>query len=214
MLGIKLGIFSELDAAAAGGGAVTDYDGNEYTPITIGTQTWLKENLRTTSYNNGDSITLVTTGTWGTTSAKYGYFDNDTDNIAIWGNHYNWYAVVDARGIAPTGYHVATEDDWITLRDYIRAANGGSEVAALKLKSTSGWAYNYNGTDDYGFTALPAGKRRFNTGVWEDDGEKALFWTSETDEGTAFSAAWYAGSLNGPSDDQEKGGYSVRCVKD
>jgi hypothetical protein len=94
-------------------GSLIDIDGNEYKTISIGTQTWMAENLKTTKYRNGDPIPNVTDDTeWGKLSTgAYCDYDNIPDNSAIYGKLYNWYAVDDSRNIAPTGWHVPTDKE-------------------------------------------------------------------------------------------------------
>ena len=98
-------------------GTVTDIDGNTYVTVKIGEQWWMAENLKVTHYRNGDSIPNITadiqwaaldTGAWCS-------YDNNPDNVNHYGRLYNWYAVTDSRNIAPAGWHVATNDEWIAL---------------------------------------------------------------------------------------------------
>ena len=101
-------------------GTVTDIDGNVYKTISIGNQTWMAENLRTTKYRNGDPITNET-GNW--TDLETGvyswYSNNETQYKAIYGALYNWFAVADSRNLAPSGWHVATDAEWTTLTEYL-----------------------------------------------------------------------------------------------
>jgi uncharacterized protein (TIGR02145 family) len=75
---------------------------------------------------------------------------NNADNCAKYGRLYNWN---DAKSACPAGWHLPSDAEWTTLTDYV----GGASTAGMKLKSTSGWHNNGNGTDDYGFSALPGG---------------------------------------------------------
>ena len=90
---------------------VKDIDGNVYHTVTIGTQIWMVENLKTTKYRNGDGIPNVTDNTqWGNlTTWAYCNYNNDAANGTKYGKLYNWYAVNDSRNIAPTGWHVPTD---------------------------------------------------------------------------------------------------------
>ncbi|TRZ53760.1 hypothetical protein D4S03_01290 [bacterium] len=96
-------------------GSLTDQDGNIYRTITIGSQTWMAENLRTTTYRNSDAIPLVTDSTaWKnlSTGAYCNYQNtNNIDTIATYGRLYNWAAVTDNHKIAPFGWHVPTHDE-------------------------------------------------------------------------------------------------------
>lgn len=102
-------------------GTMTDQDGNTYKTITIGSQTWMAENLRVTHFRNGDPIPNVTDNdTWhNLTSSAYCWYNNDISNKDIYGALYNWYAVTDSRNIAPAGWHVPTSDDMQELVDYL-----------------------------------------------------------------------------------------------
>ena len=100
-------------------GTVTDIDGNVYTTITIGTQVWTVENLKTTRYRNGVSIPNVTdNAAWATqTTGAYSNYNNDEGNVATYGRLYNWYAATDANNIAPSGWHVPSYAEWDVLRN-------------------------------------------------------------------------------------------------
>ncbi len=143
-------------------GTMTDQDGNEYKTITIGTQTWMAENLRTTKYRDGSEIPNVTDNTKWVELATGAYcnYNNTTssDTIATYGRLYNWYAVTDSRNIAPEGWHLPTETEWRILIDYL----GGFGVAGGKMKETGATHWdtpNTGATNESGFTALPSGNR-------------------------------------------------------
>ena len=125
--------------------------------VTIGTQVWTSENLDVATYRNGDSIPQVQDkNAWANlTTGAWCYYHNDDSNGTKYGKLYNWYAVNDPRGLAPDGYHIPTDAEWTQLSDYL----GGESEAGTKMKSTSGWAYNGNGTNISGFTGLPGGAR-------------------------------------------------------
>ena len=170
-------------------GTMTDQDGNVYKTVTIGTQTWMAENLRTTTYNDGTAILNVTyNDEWGSlTTGAYCNYKNTTseDIIATYGRLYNWYAVNTGK-LAPTGWHVPTDAEWSELTDYL----GGESVAGGKLKETgtTHWASpNTSATNETGFTALPGGTR-FSSGAFYDIGSAGRWWSAT--EGTATSA-WY-----------------------
>jgi uncharacterized protein (TIGR02145 family) len=137
---------------------VTDIDGNVYHTVTIGTQVWLVENLKTTKYRNGDTISNVTDEIhWGSlTTGAYCNYLNDTSYASTYGRLYNWYTVTDSRNIAPAGWHVPSNEEWTTLINFL----GGDSVAGGKLKET-GTAHwlspNKGATNETGFTALPGG---------------------------------------------------------
>ena len=84
---------------------------------------------------------------------------DEAQSLAEYGRLYNWYAVDDARGLCPSGWHVPTDGEWTELEDYI-TSQGFPGTEGTALKSTSGWFNNGNGTNDFGFSAPPGGYRR------------------------------------------------------
>jgi uncharacterized protein (TIGR02145 family) len=229
-------------------GSVTDIDGNVYNTITIEipegmskssngrlaeatTQTWMVENLKTTRYRNGDSIPNVTEGEdWSLTSAgvshqtgAYCQYNNDPSISLTYGLLYNWYAVIDNRNIAPEGWHVPTESEWMTLIDFL----GGLGVAGGRLKEagTAHWAEPNTGADNsIGFTALPGGARWGGygaTGSFHVLDSCAYFWTSSRDHGHPGEQGWgrrvglYLTSQGVQmADSKAENGFSIRCIKD
>ena len=181
--------------------------------VTIGTQVWTSKNLNVSTYRNGDVIPQVqdeqawaklTTGAWC-------YYNNDSSNGTKYSKLYNWYAVHDPRGLAPNGYHIPTDEEWKKLTDYL----GGESGAGTKMKSTSGWNNNGNGTNSSGFSGLPGGYRTDNGSFYDfgDDGD----WWSSTEDST--SDAWLRNRVYNNGDVNrsynDKGlGFSVRCLRD
>lgn len=203
--------------AASTTSTVTDIDGNVYNVVKIGTQYWMKENLKTSKYNDG---TLISTGlsnaTWSTTtSGAYSIYNNDAANDAIYGKLYNGYAVNTGK-LAPAGWHVPTQEEWTTLQNFL----GGESVAGGKLKSTSSkWTSpNEGASNSSGFTGLPGSWRIFN-GEYSADSEKGHYgyWWSSTMSSSGSSWCYILsyhtiGSLRrGYSN---VAGLSVRCIKD
>ncbi len=196
---------------------IFDIDGNLYHTVKIGTQEWLVENLKTTRYRNGDAIPNVTNdATWaGLTTGAYCNYDNDIVYSNTYGRLYNWFVVNDGRNIAPTGWHVSSDNDWLNLVKYV----GGSSIAGKKLKSLNGWYSDGNGTNNFGFNALPGGWRWANTVSivqFNDISEIAQWWTSNESSGLS---AWTWGLVYGDEEinnllKDKKHGYSIRCVKD
>src|SRR5688500_14669040 len=113
---------------------VTDIEGNVYHTVTIGTQVWMAENLKTTKYRNGDLIGTTIPATLDISSEsapKYQWAYNGEESIvATYGRLYTWYAVTDSRNVCPTGWHVPSDAEWTTLTTYL----GGESVAGDKLK--------------------------------------------------------------------------------
>jgi uncharacterized protein (TIGR02145 family) len=192
---------------------IKDGDGNIYTTVKIGTQNWLKENLKTTKYNDGTSIPLVTLSSdWKSlTTPAYCYYDNDAANKDIYGALYNWYAVNTGK-LCPKGFHVPTQDEWRSLRSFLGTDPGG------KMKSTTLWnAPNTGATNSSGFTALPGGRRTdSDDALFINKGTMGHFWSS-TQTGPANADDFYledvATTLN--SYDYSKTlGASCRCLED
>ena len=199
-------------------GTMTDNDGNVYKTITIGTQTWMAENLKTTKYRNGDAIPNVkVNASWaGLVTGAYCWYNNDASTYkAAYGALYNWNTVADTRNIAPAGWHVPTEAEFTTLTDYL----GGWEVAGGKLKETDTFHWyspNTGASNSSGFTALPGGFRHFNNGFF-GFGFNGWYWSSSAAD-TAMDA-WMSQLTNDdahffPSFFGKTFGIPVRCVKD
>jgi uncharacterized protein (TIGR02145 family) len=195
---------------------ITDVDGNVYHTITIGTQVWMVENLKTTKYRNGDPIPNITDGrAWSKlTTGGYCDYNNDTNHSTTYGRLYNWYAVNDSRNIAPTGWHVPSDAEWTILITYL----GGERVAGGKLKETgtTHWGSpNTGATNETGFTALPGDGRNIG-GVFNSHGVNGI-WLSSTEGG--ISTAWIRSMYCGDSGvyrgfGSKGGGFSVRCLRD
>lgn len=195
---------------------VTDFDGNEYDTVVIGTQVWLKQNLKVTHYNDGMPIPNVTADSiWSalTTGAR-SYYDNDSLAYdSVYGPLYNWY-VVASNNICPLGWHVSTNAEWQTLETYL----GGIGVAGGELKEAGveHWsAPNSGASNSTGFTGLPGGVRT-NSGVYDFMNENGMWWTS-TPYNSTMSWTTYLYYLNAAVDHNPcyfKYGLSVRCVKD
>lgn len=213
-------------------GKVTDIDGNVYNTDTIGTQIWMKENLKTTKYRNGDLIPNVTVkADWSTlTSGAYCWFNNDsTVNKATYGALYNWYAVSDSRNIAPKGWHVPTDAEWKVLEVFlgmtsaeadIRGWRGTNQGCKLKEMGSLHWQYNNTtSTNSSGFTALP-GNRRDQGGVFPSDrldvGWSGYWWSAtENDSSSAWDRQLHSNyDTEGRSPTDKRFGFSIRCVKD
>ena len=198
------------------GTTVTDIDGNVYNTVTIGTQTWMKENMKVTKYRNGDVIGTTTSATISSeTSPKYQWaYNGDENNVSTYGRLYTWYAATDSRGLCPTGSHLPTDAEWTILTDYL----GGESVAGGKLKEagTSHWSSpNTSADNSSGFTALPGGLRS-NKGAFLSIGSRG-YWLSATEHNTSY--AWtrdlhYDNSYSFRWSNNKDYGDSVRCVRD
>jgi uncharacterized protein (TIGR02145 family) len=194
-------------------GKATDADGNVYDTVIIDTQVWMKENLKTTKYNDGSDI-----------GKDYSWYDNDITYKNPYGALYTWYAINTGK-LCPAGWHVPSDGEWLALTEYL----GGESVAGGKLKEVGydHWISPNNGatgaTDEFGFTALPGG--RFI--CWHQSGGQVIcdfhglgydsYWWSATEESAENSICFYL-----TWDDSflrtyglRKGDlHSVRCVLD
>lgn len=179
--------------------------------IRIGYQTWMKKNLDTETFRNGDPIPEIKNKEEWVEAGKMGkpawcYFDNDSRNGKKYGKLYNWWAVNDRRGLAPKGYRIPSDDDWKELIEFL----GGSEVAGTKLKSK-----DFEGTNSSGFSALPGGFRGGN-GMFLTIGEAGYFWSSLQflDNDAWFRVLAYSSSGMSELFANKGSGISIRCIKD
>lgn len=210
------------------GDPISDNDGNTYKTVIIGTQTWMKENLKTTKFADESLI--------GTTSPATLYISNDSiatyqwvyggteSNEATYGRLYTWEAASNSKGICPTGYHLPSNDDWKKLTDYLENLDSTSVGIAKTIASTSGWASSsIDGTigdkpienNSSGFSAIPSGYRD-PYGTFVNKGTHAYFWTS-VEDGSNDAIAHYLTYDNVNEYEMsfnKKRGFSIRCVKD
>ena len=211
---------------------IADVDNNKYNIVTIGTQVWMAENLKTTIYNNSAPIPLITDGTQWMNAPADAYcwmFNNETTYKPLYGAIYNWFAVKTGN-LCPTGWHVPTDVEYQTLEQFLgmdpsqlslyewRGTDQGSQ-----MKSTTGWATGMNGTNTSGWSALPGGYRYGGSGVFNDVGNLSYWWTS--DDGGSTTDAIYrrldgADKVTGLIVNQvyrngvlKQGGKYVRCMK-
>lgn len=202
---------------------VKDIDNNRYDIVTIGTQTWMAENLKTTRYNDGTAISLVTNNTdWSTASSNgddaYCWYDIDASNLITYGVLYNWYAIDTLsngdKNVCPIGWHVPTDGEWTTLTDYL----GGTGIGGGKMKE-AGLAHwispNTGATNESGFSGLPGGRRNY-TGTFSNIGYEGNCWSSTEASATG---AW-SRNLDWSFDivsrfvNYKGHGLSVRCLRD
>jgi len=212
------------------GEQLLDIDENSYNTVQIGTQCWMKENLRTTTYNNGTPIPNETNNSvWSNlTTGAYAWHDHNISWKEKYGALYNWYTGVDVNGLCPNGWHVPTEGEWTVLFNYIGGWGSGNELKSCRQVDsplggdcTTGehprWDQNISqhGTDDYGYSSLPGGSRRLD-GTFRLYGTTGYWWYSN--EGSSVSGLAlelsYSSSgivtLNTP----KQQGFSVRCIKE
>ncbi len=197
-------------------GLPVDGDGNEYDTVVIGSQVWLAENLKTTKYNNGVSIPLITDNAQWTsmTSAAFCWYDNNPDYKEDYGALYNWYAV-NSNTLCPVGWHVPTQEEWNILNTYL----GDLAGAKLKDRDERLWSAEntFCGTDDYGFKARPGGVRNSTDGLFYLIMEKGLWWTSteSINEGwiNRISLQYDICKLELDRRVRPYSGISIRCIK-
>ncbi len=193
--------------------SVTDIDGNSYQTVDIGSQTWIKENLKVTHYLNGDVIPTITDDAqWInlTSGATCNYHNVASD----YGKLYNFFAVSDPRGLCPDGWHVPSDLDWTTLIVY--CGGEGTAGSVLKESGTTHWsAPNAGTTNESGFTALPGGWRWYVSGSFSGQGDAGTWWSSTaSNNDESYTREMYYDDNSVPSNTDKKiGGNSVRCVK-
>jgi uncharacterized protein (TIGR02145 family) len=193
---------------------ISDIDGNIYHYVTIGTQVWMVENLKTTKYNDGINIPLVTDKTnWANlkTPGFCWYDNNDSEYKAAYGALYNWYSINTGK-LCPAGWHVPTEAEWTMLKSV--------PVVRLKEFGSAHWIYpNAEATNETGFTALP-GSMRVSDGTFNDGnygiGKAGSWWTSSESSSTSAWSIQIDADNAGTTGDgvsPKNSGYSVRCIK-
>ena len=185
-------------------------DGHSYGVVEIGDQCWFAENLLTTDYADGSAIPEVTDdATWsGLSSGARSDYDNDASNALTYGRLYNWYAVNNGSGLCPSGWHVPTDEEWTALETYL-GTNGHSGTEGTALKSS-----DWNGTDDFGFSALPGGYRFYSSDFYAA-GDRSYWWSSSPSGGDAWFRVLttsYPAILQNTLN--PRFGYSVRCLRD
>jgi len=229
---------------------VTDIDGNEYKTTVIGNQEWMAENLRVTKYNNGDDIpTDLYHEDWtNTTEGAYAIFPHEgadginspEEMVEAYGKLYNWYAVVDTRGLCPQGWSVPSADDWTQLADYVVSqgypnddwdnTNGAGNAlkSCRQIDSDLGgdcdtsehprWISDsdHYGFDEFGFSALPGGHLFTDGFSYSALGGGGRWWSSSESSSTlAFfrRTASHGGVLSEWRLNKTRG-FSVRCVRE
>lgn len=179
----------------------------------IGQDLWMASNLDVTTYRNGDAIPQVSdpekwkklkTGAWC-------WYNNDAKNGQKYGRLYNWYAVNDPRGLAPAGWHVASNEDW----DRLAEALGGHELAAGKMKEKGSWKESGSPSDNSSGFSARAGGGRYNA-RYLSIAFNANFWSADDSTSTVAHARFISssGTQLYASGYDKHWGYSVRCVKD
>jgi len=204
-------------------GQITDIDNIPYNTIAIGNQIWMKENLKVAHYNNGDPIPNVINDSvwWDLITGGYCDYDNNPVNSTTYGRLYNWYAVTDNRNLCPSGWHVPSDSEWITLINYL----GGESITGGKLKEEGilHWLSPNTGANNLsGFTALPAGGRQkvsLNSVYFSQYyflGTYTNYWTT-TEFNSSFAYSWALGFIQNnvwQTAEWKFSSLSIRCIKD
>ncbi|MSP70563.1 MAG: hypothetical protein EXR20_09850, partial [Bacteroidetes bacterium] len=165
------------------------------------------------TYRNGDVIPQVQDASaWANLkTGAWCYYNNDASNGTKYGKLYNWYAVNDPRGLAPKGFHIPSDAEWTILTDYL----GGAAAAGTKMKSSTGWDSNGNGTNSSGFAGFPGGYR-YSGGTFSNIGSFGRWWSAT---GSNSNYAWgrYLNYSDGGvyrNYSYEHYAFSVRCLGD
>jgi uncharacterized protein (TIGR02145 family) len=210
------------------GSTITDVSGNSYNTVQIGTQCWMRENLRTIKYNDATNIpNLTNDNDWSNTySGAYCYYNNSSSNASSYGALYNWYAVNTGK-LCPSGWHVPTVNEFDALIDYL----GGNNAAGGEMKTT-GYTYWYSpnpASNSSNFSARGGGSRydtestEGDLGVFEMLKYWGIFWTSSSgvyynyaiNRSCIYSDAMISqiGYGDHNYEDKMSSGNSVRCIK-
>jgi uncharacterized protein (TIGR02145 family) len=215
---------------------VTDIDGNLYHTVQIGNQCWTQSNLKVSKYRNGDNIpTGLSNSAWqNTTSGAYAIYDNNPVNDTLYGKLYNHYAVMDNRGLCPTGWHVPTDGEWNLLTIYLDPNSdtgcgsypycapscqiGGSLKSTITQPLLGGWISSpYPNTNVSGFSGLGAGYRNHDyfNGVYLELNNVGFWWSSTLLPPFASGRDITAGNdCIAKVKHDVRFGFSVRCLKD
>ena len=201
---------------------IADVEGNLYSTVTIGSQVWMAENLKSAKYNNNTSIPIVPDNTaWiNLTTPGYCWFVNDIKYKDTYGALYNWFTV--STGIlCPAGWHVPTDAEFKTLELYLGVPSDqldgwewrGTDQGT-RMKTTTGWDNGGNGTNSSGFSAVAGGYRYGATGAFNANGILTYWWTADY----SGEFGWYRrldGAYSGiyRAFTSKKGGKYVRCLK-
>ena len=220
---------NQIDALEFVCGSSYTYEGHDYATVLIGGQCWFAENLRSENYTDGSVIPAdLDDAAWSaTTAGAVTVYDeggsNEGTNLATYGRLYNWYAVDDARGLCPSGWHVPTDGEFMTLEMELGMsytdANGmgyrGTDQGT-QMKSSASDSPAWNGTNTSGFSGL-AGGFRDSYGDFYNEGNYGYFWSaSASANGTD---AWNRSLFGGDTEvlrynSYLRNGFSVRCVRD
>ncbi len=199
---------------------VQDVEGNLYDTVHIGSQIWLRENLRTGRYRNGDSIPFLSQpALWNDVGIGYaGLFQNNPSFKQPFGLLYNFYAIKDTRGVCPVGYKVPSDSDWNQMLSNLGASSttAGSLLKKIGSGSLPDWVYpNNDANNQSGFTAFAGGYRGIN-GLDYFAGFNGYWWSTTTinsQTATSRILQYNASNLSAVGNSKSMG-LSVRCLKE
>ena len=208
---------------------IVSYQGYNYATVQIGEQCWFAENLRSENYENGDVIPAgLSNSEWGNTSSgAVAVYNEDASLLETYGRLYNFWAVYDGRGLCPSGWHVPTDGEWMTLEMALGMSESEANANGFRgtdqgtqMKTDYGWdSFGGNGTNSSGFSGLPGGFRHYY-GTFLFAGGNTGWWSSSPNGfGSNNPGAWYRQLSNGYEDvgrhnQNLNHGHSVRCVRD
>jgi uncharacterized protein (TIGR02145 family) len=194
---------------------ISDIEGNIYNTVSIGNQIWMASNLSTSRYRNGAYIPyILNSNQWASTkSPALSFYNHDNNFETNYGKQYNWYAVTDAQGLCPIGWHIPTNNEWTILSDFL----GGLNLAGGRMKATGTqyWSFPSNGSNSSGFTGLPGGFRNVD-GTFGILGYNGFWWsaTEENEQRAINRSIIYTDNLLSAGSSSKNQGFSVRCLKD
>jgi uncharacterized protein (TIGR02145 family) len=195
---------------------INDIDGNKYKTVTIGTQSWMAENLAVTKFNDGTEIPLVENNdAWKELKAPgMAWYNNESSaNKQSYGALYNFYAVKTGK-LCPAGWRTPTETDWTSLTTYLEGT--GTVGGKLKETGTAHWkSPNTDATNESGFTGIPGGYRSFE-GTFNYLGISGYWWSSSPYNETSI-LFWNLRNRSGlfyRFRSELNCGFSVRCIKE
>jgi uncharacterized protein (TIGR02145 family) len=212
---LALGLFIGSHISAQ---LVADVEGHNYPTVTISGHEWMAQNLNVSKFNNGDPIPEAKSKEQWETACKTGkpawcYYNNDPTMEGKYGKLYNWFAVIDPRGLAPTGWRVTTVKDVELLKSVL--ING--KLTISDLKTVADWVPA--GKNSLNYSARPGGRRETNkTRISFYDKDKSGYWWTSTERTpNSTSVGWAMHSLESMILDvickQANTGLSVRCIK-
>ena len=220
-------------SACDAGDSIHDKDGNSYETTVVDGQTWLTKNLSTTTFRNGDLIQQATNNDEWIQSIKnkkpcWCYYEFNEANGVTYGKIYNYYAVVDSRGLAPEGFRIPKHEDWEALKASLSCAGCGNPFPKLIPSGDANWNQEDDdesnvGTNETGFSALPGGSvyLDYDKAAFSGLGDKTGWWSISNGYPNTIHNNWtnirsyeirshhgFFGSNQG-----DEMGYYVRCLK-